>query len=75
MNLAVFELIPCLSRAKQHKIKGLTETRRQATNTGRQTELQVYEQWIFEGVKCSNAMGWVEERKAYSQKKVFGQTK
>ena len=46
MNLAVFELSPCLLRAKQNKIKGLKETSKQGANTRRQTE--PYKQWIFQ---------------------------
>ena len=46
MNLAVFELFPCLLRAKQKEIKGLKEAREQRANTRRQTE--PYEQWIFQ---------------------------
>ena len=45
MNHAVFELFPCLLRAKQNETKGSLPV-----NTGRQTK---YEQWIFKGVECS----------------------
>ena len=46
MNLAVFELFPCLLSGKQNEIKGLKETGKQDTNTRRQTEPN--EQWIFQ---------------------------
>ena len=46
MNLAVFELFPCLLRTKQNEMKGLKETSKQGTNARRQTE--PYEQWIFQ---------------------------
>ena len=44
MNLAVFELFPCLLRAKQNETKEMKEkSKLKSANTGRQTEL--YEQW------------------------------
>ena len=46
MNLALFELFPCLLCAEQKEIKRLKETSKQGTNTRRQTE--PYEQWIFQ---------------------------
>ena len=52
MNLAVFELFPCLLGTKQNEIKELRESSKQGTNTRRQIEL--YEQWssgFFKGVK------------------------
>ena len=52
MKLAVSELSPCLLHAEQNKTKGMKETSKSSANTGRQTEL--YEQWIFEGIECSN---------------------
>ena len=32
MNLAVFELLPCLLRAKQNEIKGLKESSKSGAN-------------------------------------------
>ena len=49
MNLAVFDLLPCLLRAKQNDIKGLKEMSKQGANTRRQTT--PYEQRIFKGVE------------------------
>ena len=49
MNLAVFELFPCLVRTKENEIKELKDTSKKGANTKRQTE--PYEQWIFKGVE------------------------
>ena len=50
MNLAVFELSPCLYM-QTNKIKELLETSKYSANTGRQTEL--FEQWILTSIECS----------------------
>ena len=51
MNLAVFELFPCLSRAKQNKIKGLKETSK-LRNKHRRRQTKPYKQWTLKGVEC-----------------------